>query len=235
MNTSRRSFLSSSLFASSTVALAGSRLLAADAPATAQPEKSKRPPPLDPELVGTMVRVAHFDLAQVTALLAQEPQLANATWDWGAGDWETPLEAASHIGNRDIARFLLAHGARHSLFAAAMLGERATVLAAVAAQPGIVNTRGPHGFTLLYHVARSADLAMAEAIKPHLTDPARDFNQALQAAAREGHAEMTTWLLAHGVTDPNTRDFAGKTPLTLARAGEFTAVADVLRARGGTE
>ncbi len=55
--------------------------------------------------------------------LGDEPRLANATWDWGGGDWESALGAAGHMGRRDIAELLLAHGARLDLFVAAMLGE----------------------------------------------------------------------------------------------------------------
>jgi hypothetical protein len=29
-------------------------------------------------------------------------QLARAAWDWGFGDWETALGAASHMGSRPI-------------------------------------------------------------------------------------------------------------------------------------
>lgn len=235
MQTTRRSFLRSSLLASSTLAFAGASLTGADAPAAAPAELPKRPPPLDRELVGAAVRAAHTDLPKVTALLAETPTLANATWDWGGGDWETPLEAAAHMGRRDIARFLLGHGARSSLFAAAMLGESATVIAAVTAQPGIVNTRGPHGISLLYHVAIGGDVAMAEAIKPHLTTPDQDCNHALQAAARDGQADIAAWLLNHGVTDPNLRDFAGNTPLAIAQTKGHAAVAAVLRAHGATE
>jgi hypothetical protein len=235
MNTSRRSFLVTGLAASTSLAFAGTRLAGADAPAAAPAELPKRPPPLDHELVGKMVRAAHTDLPQVTALLAETPTLANATWDWGGGDWETPLEAAAHMGRSDIARYLLAHGARPSLFAAAMLGESATVIAAVNAQPVIANTRGPHGISLLYHVAIGGDVAMAEAIKPHLRTPDQDCNRALQAAARDGQADIAAWLLRNGVTDPNLRDFADNTPLKVAMTRGHTDVAAVLRKHGATE
>jgi ankyrin repeat protein len=159
----------------------------------------------------------------------------NAAWDWGAGDWEVPLEAAAHVGRREIARHLLAHGARPSLFASAMLGDHATVGAALTAVPAIANTRGPHGFTLLYHAAISGEVAMAEAIHPHLATPERDCNQALQAAVRDNHPAMTSWLLEHGVTKPNTRDFTGQTPLALAVSKGYSEVAAILRSRGATE
>ena len=41
--------------------------------------------------------------------LTLHPALARASWDWGYGDWETPIDAASHVGNRAIAEFLIAN------------------------------------------------------------------------------------------------------------------------------
>ena len=84
---------------------------------------SDRPPALDPQQVEKFVANAHGDLDVVKTMLAEEPALVNATWDWGGGDWETALGAAAHMGRRDIALFLLERGARMDVFAAAMLGE----------------------------------------------------------------------------------------------------------------
>jgi hypothetical protein len=77
---------------------------------------------IDSALVEEFVGKAHGDLARVKELLTQEPRLVNAAWDWGNGDWETALGAAAHMGRRDIAETLFAHGARLDIFAAAMLG-----------------------------------------------------------------------------------------------------------------
>ncbi|HEX5505851.1 MAG TPA: hypothetical protein VFW96_24755 [Thermomicrobiales bacterium] len=104
-----------------------------------------------PELVQAFVANAHGDLARVKELLAQEPALVNAAWDWGGGDWETALGAAAHTGQREIARELLDRGARLDLFAAAMLGDLAVVKAIVAAYPAARAARGPHGIPLLAH------------------------------------------------------------------------------------
>jgi hypothetical protein len=108
-------------------------------------------PTQSPDEVREMVRVAHFDLARVRAILKRRPALARAAWDWGFGDWETALGAASHMGNRPIAELLLAHGARPDLFSAAMLGQLDVVRAHVQAWPGAKTIRGPHGITLLAH------------------------------------------------------------------------------------
>jgi hypothetical protein len=109
------------------------------------------PPALDPEAVRTFVADAHGDLDAVRAALAGEPRLVNATWDWGGGDWETALGAASHMHRRDIAELLLAHGARLDIFAAAMLGDVDVVRAVFAAHPEMREAIGPHGIPLRAH------------------------------------------------------------------------------------
>jgi hypothetical protein len=103
------------------------------------------------ELVREMVTVAHFDLKRVKELVESRPSLAKACWDWGFGDWESAIGAASHIGNRPMAEYLISKGARPSIFSAAMLGQVEVVKAFVGAQPGIQKIRGPHGITLLAH------------------------------------------------------------------------------------
>ena len=106
-----------------------------------------------------MVGVSHGNLARVKELVERQPALARAAYDWGFGDWESALDAASHVGNRDIALFLLANGARPTIFSAAMLGQLDVVKAFVAAIPGIQRTLGPHGITLLAHAAAGREQA----------------------------------------------------------------------------
>lgn len=108
-------------------------------------------PTQPPELAREVVTVAHFDLKRVKELVDARPSLARAGWDWGFGDWETGLGAASHMGNRPIAEYLLSKGAVPSLFSAAMLGQRELVEAFVAASPGVQRQRGPHSISLLAH------------------------------------------------------------------------------------
>ena len=108
-------------------------------------------PALEATLVQEFVGNAHGNFARVKELLEQEPALVNSTWDWGGGDFETALGAASHMGNKQIANYLLEHGARLDIFAAAMLGKIEVVKAALEAYPEMVNTPGPHGIPLYVH------------------------------------------------------------------------------------
>jgi Ankyrin repeats (many copies) len=116
-------------------------------------------PPLDPKQVNEIVLKAHGDIDAVRSLLEEQSALVNAAWDWGGGDWETPLGAAAHMGRRDIAELLLDHGARLDLFAAAMLGETEIVRAALAAFPEAPDVKGPHGIPLVEHARKGGDAA----------------------------------------------------------------------------
>ncbi len=116
-----------------------------------------------------------------------------------------------------------------------MLGERDVMLALLRADPTVATTKGPHGYTLLYHVAISGDVVVAEEIKPLLEPEAKDYNQALSAAARDGHLPMTKWLLENGVTDPNVPDGFGKSALKFAVERHFPEVEAELRLHGAHE
>lgn len=111
------------------------------------------------ELVRETVLVAHYDLKRVQELVEARPSLARAAWDWGFGDWEDGLGAASHMGHRAIAEYLISKGARPSLFSAAMLGQLEVVKGIIAAQPGAQKIQGPHSINLLAHAKAGGDPA----------------------------------------------------------------------------
>ena len=124
---------------------------------------------LEAELVQEFVVKSHGDLARVKELLVQEPALINASWDWGGGDWETGLGGAAHMGRVDIANYLLEHGARLDLFAAAMLGKLEIVQATLEAYPEAINVSGPHGIPLIAHAQAGGNNAIPvyEYLKTH--------------------------------------------------------------------
>ena len=116
---------------------------------------------LEAALVQEFVGNSHGNLERVKELVAQEPNLVNATWDWGGGDFETALGAAAHMGRRDIANYLLENGARLDLFAAAMLGNLEIVRAALNDYPSAINIPGPHGIPLIEHARAGGEEAKA--------------------------------------------------------------------------
>lgn len=129
-------------------------------------------PGQSPELVREMVTVSHFDQKRVRELVEARPSLARAAWDWGFGDWETALGAASHMGNSSIAEYLISKGARPSLFSATMLGQLDVVKAFITAQPGSQRIRGPHSISLIAHAKAGGSQAR----------PVLEFLQTLEGA-----------------------------------------------------
>lgn len=102
-------------------------------------------------LAQDFVIYAHSDLKMVEKLCQREPGLVNASIDWGAGDWETGLGGASHMGRRDIVEFLLSKGARSDIFCAAMMGMLESVKQWLELEPKLIDAKGPHGFSLHFH------------------------------------------------------------------------------------
>lgn len=124
-------------------------------------------PKQDYDSVQAVVLAAHFDYDKVKGLVASRPALAKAAWDWGFGDWESALGAASHMGRQDIAQLLVDHGAQPNLFTHAMMGRLDVVKATVEAIPGVQRIRGPHDITLLQHAAMTTrqKTSSAEAVR----------------------------------------------------------------------
>src|SRR6187549_2969018 len=110
-----------------------------------------RYPGINDNMASGIVGASHGNFDKVKELVNARPELAGASWDWGFGDWETALGAASHVGRRDIAEFLMAHGARPDIFTYAMMGMQKSVQEIIETVPGIQSHPGPHGITLLQH------------------------------------------------------------------------------------
>jgi hypothetical protein len=109
--------------------------------------------------VREFVIAGHGNWERVKEMLAEEPGLINAAWDWGGGDFETALGGAAHTGSREIARYLLEQGAHMTIYAAAMLGELDLVKAILMVQPNAHKAPGAHGIPLLVHAQQGGEAA----------------------------------------------------------------------------
>ncbi len=216
MSITRRSFLNTAPLAIapayfSPIAQSSSQPAASTVPATFPTQPA--------ELAMEMVGAAHNNLARVKELVARYPTLARAAWDWGFGDWEDALGAASHVGQREIAAVLLANGARPTIFSAAMLGQLDVVKAFIAASPGIESTPGPHSITLLSHA-----LAGGAASQPVV-----DYLKTLPLANRRPDTQPITveqlktltgdYIYGSGPTDQIAIAVNANNILTFTRAG----------------
>jgi len=116
-------------------------------PSAGNSQAPPRPPALAQEMVKEFVIAAHGNLEKTKVMLAAEPGLVNATWDWGGGDFEQAIGGAGHM----------------DIFVAAMLGDLDLVKAWLQAQPHQATARGPHGIPLLVHAQMGAKNGVKEA------------------------------------------------------------------------
>lgn len=98
-----------------------------------------------------VVGISHFNLERLKQLVEPRPELAKACWDWGYGDWESAIAAASHVGRVDIIEYLISKGAAPTIFTLAVLGRADAVKEMIQAYPCIQRCDGPHGISLLQH------------------------------------------------------------------------------------
>jgi len=106
---------------------------------------------LDKELVAKFVSAGHGKIDLVKELLEEHPTLLNAAHDWRSGDFETALGAATHVGYKKLAQYLIDQGAQTNLFTAAMFGRLDIIKPMLDYFPKSLHMKGPHGYTLLHH------------------------------------------------------------------------------------
>jgi hypothetical protein len=162
MSLSRRNLIQGGILMAAGAMLGDPSPLQPQSPLTSVPDRGPR---LDADLVREFVVAGHANLEKTRELLERQPALVNATWDWGGGDWETALGGAAHMGNREIAEFLLSRGARMDIFCAAMLGRIAVVRAFIADDPKIVDLKGPHGIPLIRHALAGKQDTIVELLR----------------------------------------------------------------------
>ncbi|HEY6114738.1 MAG TPA: ankyrin repeat domain-containing protein [Candidatus Dormibacteraeota bacterium] len=163
--------------------------------------------PIADELVGN----AHGNLARVRELLEANPELVDANASWN----ETPIQAATQMGNRPIMDYLIGRGAPVDFFTSLVLGQAAEI----ERHPELVNGRGIHDLPALYFAAIGGHLETAG----KLIEAGTDVNASAQAAApihgavMGGSSEMVRLLLDHGA-DPSLKDYAERDARSLAMA-----------------
>lgn len=124
-------------------------------------QTQERPPAIASDIVKEFVGVSHGKFDRCKEMLENDPQLLHVSYDWGGGDFESGIEAAGHVGNTEIAHYLLGKGARYNIYLACMLGHLETVKNVLSFNPGLLNSKGPHGFTMLHHANKGAEASKA--------------------------------------------------------------------------
>ncbi len=120
-------------------------------------QQTQQPVQLPVDLVKEFVIAGHGNFDKTKEMLAEHPTLLYAAYDWGDGDFETALEGAGHVGNKQIAHYLINLGARTNMFVLTMLGKTSLVKLFLETYPELINARGPHGLTLLHHAQKGGE------------------------------------------------------------------------------
>lgn len=102
-------------------------------------------------IVKQFVIAGHGNLSTVKEMLKEHPNLIYSRYDWGNGDFEEAIEGAGHVGNKEIANYLIEQGTRVNLYVLTMLGKTNLVKPILEEYPNLLFGLGPHGFTLLHH------------------------------------------------------------------------------------
>lgn len=194
--------------------------------------QDEEPKKLDSKMVGQFVAKSHGDMETVKSLLGKEPALVNCAWDWGGGDWETGLGAASHVGRKEIANLLLEKGARLDPFAASMLGMTSVVSEMLKVVPKLHAIPGPHDIPLISHAifGRQGAARVVEI----LLDAGADVNAKskmnmtpLMAAVSVENPDLVEELLRRDA-DPTAKDTKGVSILDVAKRRKNKKVTELI-------
>ena len=175
-------------------------------------------PSQDRQTVKDVVGFAHFNVQKIKELVAARPALAKASWDWGFGDWESALGAASHMGRYDIAKVLMDHGARPTIFTFAMLGNLEAVRAIIEANPGIQRLHGPHGLSLLAHAKSGSERSKTTLTYLESLGDADIGQKGLPIPSEENTAIQGVYAFGIG-SDERFKVFVAKRGLSIQREG----------------
>jgi ankyrin repeat protein len=174
-----------------------------------------------------IVLKAHFDLAAVKRLAEAE----GADLEARGPDGETPLQAASHMGRKDIAEHLLASGAKLDPYGAALLGMRQELEGFLGEDPGLLQRPGVHqAFPVLFMAMTGGHVELSRWLIEQGA-PVSEKTPLIHAAAGSGDPELVRMLLERGVT-PRIGGFKGLSPLHIAARAGHAEVARLLLEAG---
>lgn len=129
-------------------------------------QNQEKPAPIKSEIVKEFVIAGHGNLPRTKEMLENEHLLLHVSYDWGGGDFESAIEGAGHVGNREMAEYLISKGARYNIYLACMLGHLETVKNVLTYSPQLLNSKGPHGLTMLHHATKGG--AQSKAVVEYL-------------------------------------------------------------------
>jgi uncharacterized protein len=189
--------------------------------------------PLSTDLVREFVIAGHGNLEKVRSMLKENPELLNASYAWSETDHETAIQGAAQVGSVAVAAYLLDRGAPLEICTAAMLGRKDEVERRIREQPGNINSKGAHGIPLLPHAAWSGDLELAQYL--FRNGAKTGSSSALHNAVTRGYYDLVVWLVENASPDIDSKNFQGKTPLSVAIERKHETIAQLLRQHRANE
>lgn len=169
---------------------------------------------MNADAVKNFVIAGHGNMEAVKSMLEANPELLNAGHEWHSGDLETALQAASHVGDREIATYLLERGAPMTITTAAMLGDVVALEEYLRRDPNLIHSSGAHGIPLLVHAVMSENAALVSSlISKGATDGA---SMALNIAVDIGNFDVVRVLLTLTQPDTHWKNMQGESALELA-------------------
>jgi len=161
----------------------------------------------------------------VRELVDLHPEVVDARATWG----ETPIQAATQMGDREIIDLLLERGAPLEFLTACVLGQLEEVRARLAADSALARARGVHELAPLYFAAIGDNPAIAELLLAAGAgvDERAEAGAPIHGAVMGRSPRMVRWLLDHGA-DPSAPDFKGRSARQLALDTDQPEIAELI-------
>lgn len=172
------------------------------------------------------VIAGHGNLEKLKSMLEADPELLEQKHPWSENDFESALQAASHVGNKPIALYLLEQNAKLEITTSAMLGDLAAIKSFLASDSSLIQATGGHGISLLTHGVISGDLEVVDFLTSQ--GATKGASMALNIAVGIGDLEIIKMLLERTKPDLTWKNMKGKTTLEIATEKNNTALITVL-------
>jgi ankyrin repeat protein len=186
------------------------------------------------ELQNRATGSSHANLQGLRELVAKDARLI---WSISTDD-ELAIEASAHVGNRDLMRFHLDHGAPCSLPTAVSMGDVALSKFLLDLDPLLVHERGAHDFALMHYAAigrGGVEIAALLRERGAAIDQESVGLTTLHWSVRRDLPELTKWLIEQGADVAAVAykwDRRGQTPLQVALEEGFERQVGLLRDAG---
>ncbi len=172
------------------------------------------------------VIAGHGNFEKIKTMLGADPDLLEQKHPWGETDFESALQAASHVGNVSIAMYLLEKGAKLEITTSAVLGDLAAVKTFLDADSSLIQASGAHGISLLTHGVISSNPAMVDFLIG--AGATSGSSMALTIATDIGDTEIIKMLLESTEPDLAWKNMKGKTALEIAQGNNQDDIVSLL-------